>query len=159
MENQPKFCNETQIDILRQVFTLTALQGFKEEVFQSRYACSVFYQEVELFNALANFQITRNTSLIVYAICNAIKSKNTELAMKLISRIAPSVSEEIEKMNPNKIYYKFMRFIPVYVTAIRNENIEIIEKMLKFPISEKMKQKLFSFAITKIIGTILCTLC
>jgi len=148
MEIQPSvFCNETQIDVLRQVFTLTALLGYKEEVFPSRYACSVFLNEEELFNGLANYQIKKTKSLFALAICNAIKSNDNKRAIKLISRIASPVSKEVEKMNPNKIYYTFKRYVSVYELAIKTQNIEILEKMLTFPIPEKNKQAMFFFSI------------
>jgi ankyrin repeat protein len=146
MESQ-SFCDDNQINVLRQVFTITALQGFKEEVFPFRYACSAFYNDEALFNALANYQITGITSLLAYAIYCAIKSNDNIRAIKLINRITPWISDEIEMMNPNKTYFTFMRYVSVYMKVIRNENIEILERMLIFPITEKKKYALFFFSI------------
>jgi ankyrin repeat protein len=147
MENQSSvFCDENQIDILRQVFIITAQNGYKEEVFQTRYICSVFYNEEELFDTLANYEINKTTSLHAYAICDAIKSGDNARALKLISRIALPVTDG-EMINPNKIYYTFIKYVGVYISAIKHGNIEILDKMLTFPVSEKKKYALFFSSI------------
>lgn len=98
MEIQPSiYCDENKLDKLRQVFTLAAQNGYKEEVHQIRFVCSLFFNEEALFDALANYQIKNDISLLAYAICNAIKLKDTARAMKLISRIALPVPKEVEK--------------------------------------------------------------
>lgn len=141
------FSDENQIDVLRQVFTIVAQNGYKEEILQARYVCSVFFKDEALFDAFANYQINKSTSLLAYTICDAIKSKDTVRAMKLISRIAPRVTEEVEKMNPNKTYYKFIRYRSVFIDVITYENIDILDRMLTFPVSEKNKYALLFLSI------------
>jgi len=142
----PIFCDDNQVDILRQVFTITAQNGYKEEVFQTRYVCSVFYNEEELFDTLANYEINKTTSLHAYAICDAIKLEDNARALKLISRIALPVTDG-EMINPNKIYYTFIKYVGVYITAIKHGNIEILDKMLTFPVSEMKKYALYFSSI------------
>ena len=100
---------EMDITLLK-VLTIVAQNGYKTEVKNSRHISSIFLKDEDLWTTLANYQYNKYSSLLSLAICKAIESKNTAKAIKLISRIAPYVSKDEEKNNPNKTFYKFKRY-------------------------------------------------
>jgi len=132
---------------LLKVLTIVGQNGYKTEVKNSRHISGIFLKDEDLWTTLANYQYNKYSSLLSLAICKAIESKDTAKAIKLIRRIAPFVSKDEEKNNPNKTFYKFKRYMSVFISAIKNKNMEVFNRMCNFGLTEKQTHSLMVCAI------------